>query len=99
MKLLTEEIFDDSGRVIYHKHGKTWWKDEYDERGNLIRHETSDGYWRIAEYDSQNRITGWETSAGFWEKDITYDKNGIKTYSEHSRYGKCGVGLRIYVEK
>lgn len=92
------EVKDSEGRIVFHQWEKSWWKRDYDKRGNVTKHETSDGYWREAEYDSQNRIISWKTSAGFWEKNITYDERGIKIYSLHSRYGRCGVGLRVYVD-
>ena len=57
----------------------------YDNKGNRIYYEDSDGKWSKREYDERNNQTYYEDSDGKWSK-IKYDKNGNEVYFEDS-YG------------
>ena len=57
----------------------------YDDKGNRIYYEDSDGKWSKREYDERNNKTYYEDSDGNWAK-IKYDKKGNEIYFEDS-YG------------
>jgi len=61
-------------------------KSEYDEKGNEICYEISNGYWQKREYDEKGNEIYYETSNGYWEKR-EYDEKGNETYFEN-RNGK-----------
>ena len=62
----------------------TW---QYDERGNCIRFETSDGYWSAATFDAKNRLLSVQDVTGF-KRMYKYDRLGNMNY-------KDSTGLRI----
>src|SRR5690606_1586636 len=73
-----------------------------DSNGNIIYHETSNGYWYKYEYDSKSNQIYYEDSNGYWIKR-EYDSNGNLIYFENSRgyWYKCeydSKGNRIYYE-
>ena len=55
----------------------------YDDRGNRIYWEGSDGDWSKWEYDDKGNIIYYENSDGWWEKS-EYDDKGNMLYSEGS---------------
>ena len=59
----------------------------YDENGNEIYWEDSDGYWKKYEYDENNNLIYYENSDGEWVK-LEYDENGDILYKEYSDGGK-----------
>ena len=55
----------------------------YDQNGNRIYFETSDGDWSKYEYDSNGKVIYFEKNNGFWVK-YEYDTNGNEIYWETS---------------
>ena len=55
----------------------------YDNIGNVIYREDSDGNWYKQEYDSNNKIIYSEYSDGYWYRR-EYDTNGNIIYWENS---------------
>ena len=55
----------------------------YDDQGNQIYYEYSDGYWVKREYDNNGKEIYYENSNGYWEK-YEYDNNGKVIYFENS---------------
>ena len=55
----------------------------FDEKGNLIYREYSNGHWAKKEYDSKGNRIYYEDSDGDWVKS-EYDKNGNELYYEDS---------------
>ena len=55
----------------------------YDEKGNQIYFEDSNGYWDKWEYDEKGNEIYFENSSGNWAK-WEYDKKGNRIYSEDS---------------
>lgn len=70
-------IKNNKGNEIYHEDSDYWDKREFDDQGNIIYFEDSDGYWSKSEYDSQGNEIYSEDSNG----DIT--DNRPKTISEY----------------
>jgi hypothetical protein len=60
---------------------------EFDERGNRVYYERSDGYWEKYEYDGSGNEIYFENSNGYWIK-IEYDEHGNEVYCEASNDGK-----------
>jgi hypothetical protein len=58
-------------------------KSVYDQYGNEIYYETSNGSWYKREYDSNGNQIYYEDIRGYWYKR-EYDANGNKIYSETS---------------
>lgn len=84
-----------------------WYKDNYNQIGDLIYWVDSEGYWERKEYYNGNEIYC-ETSDGYWEKreydqrdnEIYYeDSNGYWSKSEYNIAGEllrketshCGI--------
>jgi len=55
----------------------------YDNKGNLIYYEYSNGYWFKQEYDSIGNRIYFEDSNGYWDKS-EYDTKGNVIYYENS---------------
>lgn len=55
----------------------------YDEQGNAIYYENSDGHWEKSKYDEKGNEIYHENSNGFWAK-WEYDKKDNRTYYENS---------------
>ena len=55
----------------------------YDEKGNVIYHEQSNGYWEKSEYDEKGNEIYYENSNGYWSKR-EYDEKGNEIYYENS---------------
>ena len=55
----------------------------YNQNGNKIYHEHSDGYWEKYEYDDNGNKTYYERSNGNWIKQ-EYDENDCLIYREYS---------------
>ena len=55
----------------------------FDEKGNLIYCEFSNGHWVKREYDENDNQIYYEDSEGGWVK-IEYDKNGNEVYYKDS---------------
>lgn len=51
-------------------------KNTYDDSGNLVYSERSDGSWEKYEYNENGDVTSFESSIGYWYKN-TYNENGI----------------------
>jgi len=80
------DVYDANGNIIYHENikGRNYWKKfEYDDQGNEIYSEDSDGFWYKTEYNTNSNIIYYERSDGFWKK-YEYDANGNKIYYEDS---------------
>lgn len=60
-----------------------WSKHEYDQRGNVIYFEDSEGYWDKQEYNQNGKYLYRENSDGEWVK-YEYDKDGDEIYYEDS---------------
>ena len=58
-------------------------KSIYNQNGNMIYLETSDGYWFKSEYDENGNEIYIENSNGEWAK-YGYDGNGNEIYYENS---------------
>ncbi len=74
----------------------------YNQNGNKIYYETSNGHWVKREYDKNDNIIYYEDSDGDWIKR-EYDENGNEIYFEHSngKWGKYGYdenGNQTYYE-
>ena len=74
----------------------------YNEQGNKIYHEESDGYWEKWKYDAQGNKIYHEESDGYWEK-YEYDIQGNETYYEDSegywrKYEYDTQGKQTYFE-
>ena len=55
----------------------------FDQNGNVIYHERSNGYWVKREYNSNCNVIYFENSNGHWFKR-EYDSNGNEIYYEDS---------------
>ena len=55
----------------------------YDNKGNKIYLENSDGYWWKQEYDANNNVIYLEDSTRYWCKQ-EFDSNGNRIYYENS---------------
>ena len=55
----------------------------YNQLGDVIYYERSDGYWYKREYNKQGKLTYYKNSTGYWEK-TEYDKQGNEIYFENS---------------
>ena len=55
----------------------------YNQLGDMIYYENSNGYWIKYEYDNQGNLIYYENSDGFWEK-YEYDNQGNLIYYENS---------------
>ena len=55
----------------------------YDEQGNAIYYENSDGRWERSKYDEKGNKIYYENSDGRWEKS-KYDEKGNEIYYENS---------------
>lgn len=51
------------------------WLEVFDEKGNIIYSEASNGYWVKNEYDEKGNRTYSEDRDGYWVKSV-YDDNG-----------------------
>ena len=58
----------------------------YDDKGNRIYNETSNGYCAKYRFDDNNNVVYYESSKGYWLK-YEYDANSNQTYCECSIYG------------
>ena len=58
----------------------------YDEKGNEIYRENSNGFWVKWEYDEKGKQIYVENRNGYWVKS-EYDEKGNRIYFEN-RYGK-----------
>ena len=56
----------------------------YNQNGNEIYHENSNGYWYKYEYDNNGNVIYYENFYGVWRKR-EYDDNGNQIYKENSR--------------
>jgi len=55
----------------------------YDEKGNVIYQEDSDGFWEKREYNEKDNMIYYEESNGYWYK-WEYDEKGNVIYLEES---------------
>jgi hypothetical protein len=55
----------------------------YDDNGNIIYRETSEGFWCKQEFDDNGNKIYYENSEGYWFKR-DYDSNGNILYYENS---------------
>ena len=55
----------------------------YNEKGNVIYFEDSDGYWSKNEYNEKGNEIYYENSDGYWAK-WEYDEKGKRIYYENS---------------
>ena len=74
----------------------------YNQLGNIIYYENSNGHWDKKEYDNQGNIIYFENSKGNWEK-YEYDDQGNEIYYEDStsywyKYEYDNQGNIIYYE-
>ena len=65
----------------------------YDDKGNPIYNETSNGYWAKYKFDDNNNVVYYESSKGYWLK-YEYDAKGNMIYHED----KFGVFIDGRVE-
>ena len=56
----------------------------YDEKGNLIYNEESDGSWDKREFDEKGNPIYYEDSDGYWSKR-EFDEKGNVIYLENSK--------------
>ena len=66
-------------KVIYY----TTWFEVYDEKGNVIYYENSNGNWAKWEYDEKGNEIYFEDGKGYWYKR-KYNEKGNEIYSESS---------------
>ncbi len=61
----------DTKKIKYtlHLDGRTWWKSEYDSRGNEIYYEDCDVFWFKKVFDSRGNLIYYETSEGYISDD------------------------------
>ena len=57
---------------------------KYDDNGNQIYHENSNGYWEKKEYDDKGNQIYYEDAGGYWYK-YKYDDKGNQIYYEDSQ--------------
>ena len=88
MKLKGTEL-EGAYKFIYY----ATWFEVYDEKGNGIYSEYSNGYWSKWEYDEKGNVIYSENSSGYWEKS-EYDEKGNAIYIENSE----GYWERSYFE-
>jgi len=81
---ILEEV--DLSNMVLEKYGS---KKYFNNKGNYIKIENSDGSWAKREYDKNNNLIKEETSSGSWEK-WKYDENNNCIKFENS-YGFCFV--------
>ena len=62
---------------------KGYYNSIYDQNGNRIYLENSNGIWEKREYDENGNLIYYDDSNGNWEK-YEYDENGYQTYYENS---------------
>jgi YD repeat-containing protein len=55
----------------------------YNNQGNIIYYEDSNGIWDKKEYDDQGKLIYYEASDGYWGK-YEYDSQGNEIYYEDS---------------
>ena len=55
----------------------------YDEKGNVIYFEDSNGYWSKRKYDEKDNVIYFEDSNGYWSKR-KYDEKDNEIYFESS---------------
>jgi len=55
----------------------------YDDKGDMIYYERSDGFWGRFKYDDKDNMIYNENSYGYWRK-WEYDDRGNKIYTEDS---------------
>ncbi|MCK9272972.1 RHS repeat protein [Candidatus Gracilibacteria bacterium] len=67
--------------MILEKHD---YKKFFDDKGNYIKFETSDGYWIKREYDERNNLIKFENSEGALYK-YEHDENNRLIKTEHSK--------------
>jgi hypothetical protein len=58
-------------------------KQEYDDKGNIIYYDNSDGNWFKRDYDVNDNELYYENSDGYWYKQ-EYDVNNNIIYYENS---------------
>ena len=76
MDLVLSKVFNSDVRL---KPGMT----VFNEQGNIIYFENSNGFWAKKEYNNQGNLIYHENSNGYWVKR-EYDEEGNKTYHENS---------------
>jgi hypothetical protein len=63
-------VYNEQGNKVYSENSNgSWWKKEYDNQGNEIYYEGSNGngYWWKQEYDSKGNLIYYEDSDGYIE--------------------------------
>ena len=74
----------------------------YDDKGNKIYYEASDGYWVKREYDTHSNEIYYESSYGLWTK-CEYDDDGNKIYYESEKEGvvfdKRSCSDKVFIEE
>ena len=55
----------------------------YDDKGNKIYLEYSNGYWQKRQYNDKENVVYYEDSTGYWEKR-QYDEKDNRIYYEDS---------------
>ncbi len=87
LKKFTDKYFDNATNqeISYNQINEypTWHKYEYDNKGNVMYIEWSDGGWIKYEYNNNGNQIYYEDCDGYWYK-YEYDENGNKTYYENS---------------
>ena len=58
----------------------------YDNNGNVIYHENSNGFWDRYEYNDQGKRTYYEDSDGFWYKKEYDDQRNLVYYGDSTGY-------------
>ena len=76
MDLVLSKVFNSDVRL---KPGMT----VFNNQGNIIYFENSNGFWAKKEYNNQGNLIYHENSNGYWVKR-EYDEEGNKTYHENS---------------
>ena len=58
----------------------------YDEKGNEIYYEESNGYWSKSEYNEKGNIIYLENSNGYWSKRENDEKGNMIYYEDSNGY-------------
>ena len=58
-----------------------WWKEEYNDKKQIVYEEHADGFWKEYEYDEKGNNIYTKDSDGYWEI-MEYDQQGNMIYEK-----------------
>ena len=78
--------FDKENKIIKVIRDDYWKKLNYNDNGDIILVNDSNGLWVKRKYDDNHNVIYFEDNSGFWYKK-EYDKDGEEIYKETSELG------------